>query len=160
MSNETTDAALWLLAHGASAGANNMVLDYNGSALLFNTPGGSDNIDFFNALSTELFHVNQSVLSLDTPPLLQFGSGISAGVFGTNKSAATLDLQADAAQTFMRLANTGGHATLHLWDGGADTGATIGNLSRRQRSTSPDQHRAFFRLFNNPSGLSYIEPPK
>jgi hypothetical protein len=156
VSNETTDAALWLLAHGVSAGANNMVLDYNGSALLFNTPGATDSIDFFNQLSAELFHVNQTVLSLDTTPLIQFGSGLSAGAIGTNKSGATFDLQMDAATTAMRLGLTGGHSTVKFFDGGSDTGANIVTIAASTLDiTGPTS--GILRLFDNPSGQSYIE---
>ena len=77
VSNTTTDSAFWLLPNGTSPNANNMVLDYNGSTLVINTPNGSDSIEFFTNLSTELLALNTT------------GTFLTNGYIGLNGTGAT-----------------------------------------------------------------------
>ncbi len=97
---ETTDVALWLLQNGVARTSGNYAIEANSANLYLQAPSTAI---YFNIGGAGSASLTTSVLTL-TAPSIQFNTGVSAAVIGTNAASATLTLQADAAANVIQFA--------------------------------------------------------
>lgn len=108
--SETSNAGIYALAGATAPSASNWSFLGDGVNAFFNAPSGA--LAFEIGASGKMT-LTSTILS-PIVPTIRFDNSVSAGVFGTNAAAATLSLQADAAQNVLQLA------------GGTQNGVTMG----------------------------------